>query len=586
MLLEGSSDTRTKLIARKLFHYLLIKDGLGYGSNTFINYLNPSNTNTFIKISDYLHDLQEQLTEFNKKNRAYVVKGKGQTYYKKFNDLLNNFFGKKTDLNVYISSIINRIGLHAANNDIMVKSRMANFKSKKSRFAGVDPELIKAEMKYLLPETHALQAKDVYAELEDNPQNIELWLPTSKELDKGRLVIDTAAVSSSLAQKLISQMSIRTGTLFQQEGEDDTQKYVFPLFVKNSFGSVLRLVEVDGQRVSEKVINNLTAKLAGFSYNDSIMGVRAVYSVTEQEGTMNVLNLGFDESESRELFRFAQQDTDNQYLDITLTSKFDEALQRLRNTYNVEPKRLNLLTRIIRSEVANKGAILFEKQKNNLFYIDYTVDVKDRGPVQRKIYLRPSQTSTLNLTLEIREREVITGIETLVKIDDKFKDFKAVDIEFVPRGKAFRGPKQAKPANPTTKEMVDEVVKIYKIPEGYKLKTRLSFAVFADGQWNLQKENLNLDKLVSIYNEVHLVKEGQAAEATPDSGTTSSLEGYKPKPNSPSLKDYLTMMRKVSDKSDTDLTEMYKKIHMVPISSGNIDDIRKDKDSGECFAEL
>jgi hypothetical protein len=585
MLLEGSPDARTKLIARKLFHYLLIKDGLGYGNNTFINYLNPSNSQTFVKISGYLSDLQKQLADFNKKNRALISKGKEQSYYKKFNDLLNEFFGKKTDLNVYISSIINRIGLHAANNDIMVKSKMANFKSKKSRFAGVDPELIKAEIKFLLPETHTLQPKDIYTELEENPLNIELWLPTSKDLDAGKLVIDTAAVFSPLAQKLISQMGIRTGVLFQQEGNDESQSYVFPLFVKNNFGSVLRLVEVDGQRVSDKIIKNLTAKLQGKSYKDSVMGIRAVYSVTEQEGTNNVLNLGFDESESRELHRFSQQDTDNQYLDISLTAKFDEALQRLRNTYQVEPKRLNLLTRIIKSEVISKGAIVFEKQKNNLFYIDYTVDTKDRGPVQRKIYLRPSQTDGLSLFLEIREREIVTGNETLVKLDDNLKEFKAVDVEFVARGKAFRGPKQAKPANPVTKDMVDELVKNYKIPEGFKMKTRLTFAVFADAQWNLQKENLNLEKIQSIYNEVHLVKQGQAVQsAEPATGTT--LEGFKPKPNAPSLQVYITMMRKVSDKSDADLTEMYKKIHMLPISSGKIDDVRKDKDSGECFAEL
>jgi len=223
---------------------------------------------------------------------------------------------------------------------------------------------------------------------------------------------------------------------------------------------------------------------------------------------------------------------------------------------------------------------------NNLFYIDYTVDTKDRGPVQRKIYLRPSPTDALSLSLEIREREVITGVETLVKIDDKFKDFKAVEIEFVPRGKAFRGPKQVKPANPTTKEMVDEIVKNYKIPEGSKMKTRLTFAVFADAQWNLQKEYLNIDKLVSIYNDVHLIKEGQATAATLEPAATSSVEGFVAKPGAPTLQEYIALMRKVSDKSDADLTEMYKRIHMVPVSSGNIDDVRKDKDSGDCFAIL
>ena len=588
LLLQNSPDTRSKLIARKLFHYLLVKDGLGYSSNTFIGYLNPQDPQTFEKISKYLNELQQALVGFNKKNRALIQKGKADSYYKRFNDLLNDFFGKKTDLNVYISSMINRIGLYAGNNDIMVKSRMALIKSKKSRFAGIDPDLIKEEMKYLLPDTYNLEPKNVYTELEDNPENIDFWLPTSKEVGQGKIVIDTAQAYSNISDLILSQMNIQeVGTINDPAGE--VKIYKFPLFVKNNFGQVLRLVEVDGSRLSEKIINNLTAKLKGFAYNDSVSGLRATYTVAEQEGTDSILNLGFSEQEARELYKFAQEDNENAFLDISLTAKFDQVLQKLRNVYKVEPKRLNLLARIIKSEVANSAAITFEKQKNNLFYIDYTVDTKDRGPVQRKMYFRPSATDPLSLTMELREREVISGNETLVSLPEDLREFQAVEMEFVKRGKAFRGPKVAKPANPTTKEMVDEVVKNYRVPEDRKLKTRLTFATFAESQWNLQKENLNLDKLVQIFNDVHTVPLNQQAPvqettAAP-AGTTSFTmpEGFTLRPGAPDVKTYVSQMRKVSDKSEAELIEMYKKINLVPVSKGNIDDVRNDLDSGECI---
>jgi hypothetical protein len=367
------------------------------------------------------------------------------------------------------------------------------------------------------------------------------------------------------------------------------QTYVFPLFVKNNFGQVLRLTEIDGTRLSEKVINNLTSKLQGKSYNDTVSGVRATYVVAEQEGTDSILNLGFSEQEARELYKFAQEDNDNAFLDISLTGKFEQVLQKLRNVYKVEPKRLNLLARIVRSEVMNGAAITFEKQKNNLFYVDYTVDTKDRGPVQRKLYFRPSAADPLSITIEMREREVVTGIETLVKLEDDMREFPAVEIEFVKRGKQFRGPKVAKPANPTTKEMVDEVVKTYQVPQGRKLKTRLTFTTFADTQWNLQKENLNLEKLVQIFNDVHTVPLNQPApvqEAAPAPSSFTIPAGFALRPGAPDVKTYVSQMRKVSDKSEAELIEMYKKINLVAVSTGNIDDVRKDKDSGECIAEL
>lgn len=589
VLLQNAPDTRSKLIARKLFHYNLVKDGLGYSTNTFISYLNPQDKQTFEKVSGYLNDLQKALIEFNKKNRALITKGKSETYYKKFNELLNDFFGKKTDLNVYISSIISRIGLYAGNNDIMVKSRMANLKNKKARFAGIDPALIEEEMKYLLPETSKLKPKDVYTELEDNPEGVEFWLPTSKEVGVGKIVVDTAQIYSNLSDLILSQMNIRKGVQFNAE-DGQIQTYIFPLFVKNNFGQVIRLVEVDGTRLSEKVINNLTAKLQGKSYNESVSGVRAVYTVAQQEGTNSILNLGFNEKEAADLYKFAQEDNDNMFLDVTLSGKFEQILQKLRNVYKVEPKRLNLLARIVKSEVLNGAAITFEKQKNNLFYIDYTVDSKDRGPVQRKLYFRPSPTDPLSITIEMREREIVTGDEVLIQLEDEMREFQAVEMEFVKRGKQFRGPKVAKPANPTTKEMVDEVVKNYQVPQGRKLKTRLTFATFADTQWNLQKENLNIDKLIQIFNDVHTVPLNQQAPVQEAASQTSSSfvipEGYALKPGAPDIKTYLTQMLKVSDKSEADLTELYKKIHLVAISKGDINDVRKDKDSGECIAEL
>lgn len=589
LLLQNSADNRSKLIARKLFYYTLVKDGLGYSANTFISYVNPQDPKTFMMVSGYLNDLQKALIEFNKKNSVLITKGKPDTYYKKFNDLLNDFFGKKTDLNVYISSIISRIGLYAGNNDIMVKSRMALIKSKKSRFGGIDPALIEEEMKYLLPDTYSLKPKDVYTELEDNPENIEFWLPTSKEAGVGKLVVDTAQTYSNVSGLILSQMNIRPGAQFNGD-QGSVQTYIFPLFVKNNFGQVLRLTEVDDTRLSEKVINNLTSKLQGKSYNDNVSGIRATYVVAEQEGTDSILNLGFSEQEARELYKFAQEDNENAFLDINFTGKFEQVLQKLRNVYKVEPKRLNLLARIVKSEVLNGAAITFEKQKNNLFYIDYTVDTKDRGPVQRKLYFRPSATDPLSITIEMREREVVSGVETLVSLEDDMREFPAVEIEFVKRGKQFRGPKVAKPANPTTKEMVDEVVKNYQVPEGRKLKTRLSFPTFADTQWNLQKENLNLDKLVQIFNDVHTVPLNQQApvqESAPTTiGTFTIPEGFALRPGAPDIKTYISQMRKVSDKSEAELTELYKKINLVAVSKGDINDVRKDKDSGECITEL
>jgi hypothetical protein len=134
--------------------------------------------------------------------------------------------------------------------------------------------------------------------------------------------------------------------------------------------------------------------------------------------------------------------------------------------------------------------------------------------------------------------------------------------------------------------MVAEVVKNYQVPQDRKLKTKLTFTIFADTQWNLQKENLNLDKLVQIFNDVHTISVNQQAPIQESSSAFSSFTipaGFVLRPNAPDIKAYISQMRKVSDKSETELIEMYKKINLIATSTRDINDVRKDKDSGDCI---
>lgn len=330
--LENGPDIKAKLIANKLFFHTLVKDGLGYSNNSFVKYINP-NMKQYVKISHFLNEFQELLKKSTKQLDALLKTNhtdnkKKELIREQISSVFSGFFTDKNQhLDGFIDNIMTHIGTYVGNKDFRVAGKVFNGK----KLAGEDltKEQVTEVYKLLVtlfPETHK-EIVDKHNKKSDvgnvtvttDKTKTDFFTPSSFVMDEGKVVVDTENLKTEEDIEL-------AGTILKQVGIYNISEgvYGFPLYVTNKFDQLLELVQLDDKSVSETIKNNVIEYLLrpGMNTND-MAGKKALYILTENTGTRNIMNIGFNQSDGRKLYEHTQEIQKAGESDMTPDQKID-----------------------------------------------------------------------------------------------------------------------------------------------------------------------------------------------------------------------------------------------------------------------
>jgi hypothetical protein len=299
--LQKSSDDRTMRLSRQLFYYTLLKDGLGFSNNSFLSYLNPD-LKAFKDVSDHLDNFQElladQQTFINEQNKNIerinnsgikaedkIVKIKEivDKVYANYTALFDKFFESnnpgKTD---WINLIVRKIFSNAVNQKYVRQYFGANIQAQDSK------DLV-----------NDLIAAGVFSNLTKKA--------FGKKFDFTKDAPPSFAVDfTSLLGKRDFNMMLDNvfGNIFspRYDMKMELTGMSFPMLIKNSEGRLFKLMAIDNKSVSEDIAyQSITGVYKGTN------GAKAEYREIEIEGTNNILNFGFTQSDGIALYNRSQE---------------------------------------------------------------------------------------------------------------------------------------------------------------------------------------------------------------------------------------------------------------------------------------
>ena len=388
-LLQRSLDQRTRIIADKLYMYVLVKDNLGMSNNSFINYLNPS---LYKAVSN---DLDEIQSEFNKALVSKTARKKMTTGepFKKF------FENDKLDLASLLSTIYYKAQSHVGNKAFLHSSREFLPGAKKGvlsgRLARQKPEDLLDMLSKIAPNAVANNLNQMY-ELKYEDRLFDIYTPDSTEVDKGSVIINLQSVDDpgdlglpELQDEVVRALKATPAYRYDSDGKKTFIGWSFPGSVVNSQGQLLRLDTIDGKPIGQYLIEKLDDRLANTRFNSDyeIAGFRAVYKVSQFEGTPRILNTAFSTEDARDLYDFVQ--SSKKYSMVKTTEDFDKFITKLYHDYGVSERALEMLQRWIKKDFSKFGYVKFGNK--GIYSIKFSVPVSPFEPDnQYLIEVRPS----------------------------------------------------------------------------------------------------------------------------------------------------------------------------------------------------
>ena len=300
--LQKSLDPESKAISRFMFNYLLVKDNLGYGSNSFISYVSPD-LKQFRDVSVILNDfhavLKEQepvIDKLSKRIQAIqdspdipvdakkrMIKENTdkliEIINKDFDKLFKNNTGKKVD---WIP--------------LMIRKTIANAASQKYFREAKAIRLNSSELKQGVQE---MLDKGFLGDREFGPLKGKVNF-FAEELPS--YIVDYSNLTLSPIVKEVSK-KLSFGII---EDEDSGEfNAVFPLVIRASNDRLLKLDSVDGEDMSSNIIKNMfTAGATGV-----MSGKTAVYKSISVEGTTKLSNLGFTNADGAKIRQYSLENS-------------------------------------------------------------------------------------------------------------------------------------------------------------------------------------------------------------------------------------------------------------------------------------
>lgn len=435
-LLNKSLDARTRIIADKLFMYILVKDNLSYSNNSFLKYINPEK---LLKVSDDLTMLQEGLNKSltSKKELKKILTG----------ELFKNFLmTDKATLPSVALSVIQKALTNVNNREYTVKTKRFKFGDKSKLGRIKNEQNVKEFLNVVVPNLSKYDWRDVYGiDKVSNEEQLaatggyinegyfDLFVPNSSEVDKGTVALnlkDVTPLGGEIQDSFLSLLKINAEyDIDPTKGTEVFVGWKFPMSVINSQGQLLVLETLDNVPIGERVAQKIKEQLdRGDSFKNpskiSLAGYEAVYRVSNFEGTPGttegISNNGFTTSDARSLYNFYE--TAPKYSFIESTVDFDNFLIKMVTDYSASQQQVELLKKWVKKDVYNKGMIKFGREGK--FSLKYS-KVGDTGFTDNfLIELTPAEIMSDANSLKATQYKLIDG----VKIQLYSKEFKAVDV--------------------------------------------------------------------------------------------------------------------------------------------------------------
>lgn len=299
--LEKSADRRTRLFARQMFYYLVVKDGLGFANNSFLSYLNPSMTSysnpkvsQFQEVSTYLDDFQELLAEQQKfidqqsseiqkivrsgikeEDKRAKIKDIADKVYKNYLSLFDKFFntdasGKTDWINLIVRKIFSNV-----NNQKYIRDYIGG-DIKQTDTKNYVNDLINA---------------GVFSNITPGKKVGGKRFDFSYEAGSN-FTVDFTSISE---KPVDPQFELLFGNIFLPfvDSELKLRALDFPMLIKNSEGRLFKLMAIDDKSISEDIaFQSITGIYKG------TFGLKAEYREIEVEGAKSILNFGFTQPDA------------------------------------------------------------------------------------------------------------------------------------------------------------------------------------------------------------------------------------------------------------------------------------------------
>ena len=293
--LQKSKDPRTLSLSRQMFYYLLAKDGLGYGSFTFIKYINPD-IPQMAGVSESLSEFQKLLLDqksfiLSKRQDIQDIQKSGKKeeekkemidaivkdIYNNYTKLFDKFFNNKARAGQidWINGITNKIFSFAGNQKYVKK---------------------------LYIDTDTADAKQTVTEVINN--GVFSHIGNVKQFGGKYFDFITPAPERFTIDftPYKKQVNPDLATVFRQFSptykEDLTLESVaFNVLLSNGSGKLYKLNKVNDLPISEGIAR--TSVLSGIIAN---VGLTAEYVELNVEGTSKLLNFGFTKKDGIKIF--------------------------------------------------------------------------------------------------------------------------------------------------------------------------------------------------------------------------------------------------------------------------------------------
>ena len=469
--LQKSRDPRTAKIAGKMFYYLLGKDGLGYGSFTFIKYLNPD-MKMFGEASDALNQFMNLLKDQESfidsiKDKIQQVKNSGLDSAKKedqirklneqiidnYNKLFDKFFNNTSRPGQidWISGIVSKIYAYAGNQKYVREIYGTDIKSK-------DNKDILAK----------IISSGVYSHINEKNANLKGSYFNYLALAKDKFTIDYSKVTEEEFQDQLRQL-FKYDT-FLLDADTNLLKTSFSPLIKDGDGNLYRLNTVDGNRVADMVTLGMSV---GSTYTDAFTGTKAEYTKVDVEGSENLLSFGFTPKDAKEIYD-ATQEKEEEDDDIAF---YMNGSAKVMNSDNKPGSTVS--RQVLQDEEDMDDQLAQYSEEDELGEEDINEDFYKKFKSSRK----PASAKPAEVNLEDPQGPV--QVDNVLDEDD-------LTDEMLSKFKGAKKPGNVKAAQPAA----PQGVKINYTPKG---KTRQTYTVIGSKIYNSKNEEVFAEDSVDRY---------------------------------------------------------------------------------------
>jgi len=312
-----NSDATVREAAYQIFYYSIVKDGMSAAPYSLRRFLNPDN---FREVSNQLKKVEKA---FDTLNQAYQENA-GMDFRKAFESEFKSLLGENSSLDFVIEDVMEKIiSIYDPTADES-KVKVLNYTNERGKFTGYGVKAMQEAIESMRPSMGA----EIFAEAEANAHesrnlkrkfklnkkraedtgkpvsNNDLFLPDSNDE-----VVLNMANASKLNNEMFDKIAMHNSIYPRRvNAETLTKEYSFPLYVTNTYGDLMVLNEVDGQKLGSKLFDKIEEQMSNDASQingNPFVGTKAVYKIVKRQGDANINPIAFSTKEAVKLNDYA-----------------------------------------------------------------------------------------------------------------------------------------------------------------------------------------------------------------------------------------------------------------------------------------